>query len=209
MDIKVVIFEDNSGLREMLFQIINFAQGLACTGAYPNALDLDHKMKISQPDIVLMDIDMPGRTGIEAVRLLNEYFSSPPKVLMLTVYDDTDNIFEAIKAGAIGYLLKKTPREKIIESIREVNEGGAAMTPSIAMKVLGAFQQPKTNLYKLTDKENEVLRRLVAGDSYKLIGFNLQMSIGTVQTHITHIYEKLHVNSKGEAISLALRDKLI
>jgi DNA-binding NarL/FixJ family response regulator len=172
-------------------------------------MDVVESVKRDKPDVILMDIDMPGRTGIEAVRLIHQYLPKPPKIIMITVYEDTDSIFEALQAGAIGYLLKKTSKEKIIESIREIHQGGAVMTPSIALKVMTAFQQPKSNPYSLTEKETLVLKRLVEGDSYKLIAHHCQMSISTVQTHIVHIYQKLMVNSKGEAITKAFRDNLV
>ena len=170
-------------------------------------MDVVESVKTDKPDVILMDIDMPGRTGIEAVQLLHKNLEKMPKIVMLTVYEDMDSISEAVKAGAVGYLLKKTNKEKIIESIYEIYLDGAVMTPYIALKVMMAFQQPKPNSYNLTEKETIVLRRLVEGDSYKLIAHHCQMSIGTVQTHIVHIYQNLMVNSKGEAINKAFNAK--
>ncbi|GAB3926854.1 response regulator transcription factor [Larkinella terrae] len=202
--IRVSIFDDNDSLRETLSLVFDATDDLIVTGQYPNALDAVACVQRDQPDVVLMDIDMPGLTGIEAVRLIRQT-SYNPRILMLTVFDDTERIFAAIQAGAVGYLLKKTPSTKLIESIRDVMEGGAAMTPSIALKVMEAFRQPKPNTYALTEKEKEVLQRLVAGDSYKLIADHCRMSMGTVRTHIVNIYEKLHVNSKSEAVVKALK----
>lgn len=205
--IRVSIFDDNDSLRETLALVFDATDDLIVTGQYPNALTAVEEVLYNQPDVILMDIDMPGRTGIEAVKLIRQQ-TTRPKILMLTVFEDVERIFAAISAGAVGYLLKKTPADKIIEAIREVMSGGAAMTPSIALKVLEAFRQPKNNTFLLTDKETEVLKRLVEGDSYKLIAHNCNMSMGTVRTHIVNIYEKLHVNSKSEAVAKALKTGL-
>lgn len=204
--IRVSIFDDNDSLRETLALIFEATDDLIVTGQYPNALQAAEVVKSTQPDVILMDIDMPGRTGIEAVKLIREQ-TTRPKILMLTVFEDVERIFAAISAGAVGYLLKKTPADKIIDAIREVMSGGAAMTPSIALKVLEAFQQPRTD-FLLTDKEKDVLKRLVEGDSYKLIAHHCGISMGTVRTHIVNIYEKLHVNSKSEAVAKALKTGL-
>ncbi|GAB3940955.1 response regulator transcription factor [Spirosoma harenae] len=205
--IRVSIFDDNNSLRETLALIFDATDDLIVTGQYPNALQAAEVVKSTQPDVILMDIDMPGRTGIEAVKLIREQ-TTRPKILMLTVFEDVERIFAAISAGAVGYLLKKTPADKIMDAIREVMSGGAAMTPSIALKVLEAFQQPKASNFLLTDKEKEVLKRLVEGDSYKLIAHHCGISMGTVRTHIVNIYEKLHVNSKSEAVAKALKTGL-
>lgn len=210
MDIKVVIFEDNSGLREMLFQIINFAQGLACTGAYPNALDLDHKMKISQPDIVLMDIDMPGISGIEAVRIIKAKYPNV-KILMQTIFENNDKVYESLCAGASGYLLKNNLGEKIIEAIKELNAGGAPMSPPIAKKILLRFQEQNSIQLndddQLSQREKEILDLLTKGLSYKMIASKVFLSIDTIKFHIKNIYEKLHVHSKSEAIMKAMHSK--
>ena len=212
MDIKVVIFEDNSGLREMLFQIINFAQGLACTGAYPNALDLDHKMKISQPDIVLMDIDMPGISGIEAVRIIKEKYPNV-KILMQTIFENNDKVFESLCAGASGYLLKNNLGEKIIEAIKELNAGGAPMSPPIAKKILSRFQEQNSihtnDDDQLSLREKEILDLLTKGLSYKMIAAKVFLSVDTIKFHIKNIYEKLHVHTKSEAIMKALHGRMI
>ncbi|MBC8152709.1 MAG: response regulator transcription factor [Bacteroidetes bacterium] len=202
--IRVSIFDDNDSLRETLALVFDATDDLIVMGNYPHAMDAVEAVRRDQPDVILMDIDMPGRTGIEAVKLIRQQ-TSHPRILMLTVFEDVERIFAAISAGAVGYLLKKTPADKIIESMREVIAGGAAMTPSIALKVLEAFRQPAPNTFLLTDKEKEVLHRLVEGDSYKLIAHHCGMSMGTVRTHIVNIYEKLHVNSKSEAVSKALK----
>lgn len=210
--IRISIFDDNDSLRETLALVFDATDDLIVTGKYPNALTAVDEVLYNQPDVILMDIDMPGRTGIEAVKLIREQ-TTRPKILMLTVFEDVDRIFAAISAGAVGYLLKKTPADKIIDAIRDVMNGGAAMTPSIAFKVLEAFRQPtgsssRADTFMLTDKEKEVLQRLVEGDSYKLIAHHCTMSMGTVRTHIVNIYEKLHVNSKSEAVAKALKTGL-
>ena len=210
--IRISIFDDNDSLRETLALVFDASDDLIVTGQYPNALNAVEEVLYSQPDVVLMDIEMPGRTGIEAVQLVREH-TKVPKILMLTVFEDVDRIFAAISAGAVGYLLKKTPADKIMDAIREVMNGGAAMTPSIALKVMESFRPNRDGLpiapsFLLTDKEKEVLQRLVEGDSYKLIAWHCGISMGTVRTHIVNIYEKLHVNSKSEAVAKALKTGL-
>ncbi len=204
--IRVTIFDDNRSLRETLALVFDATDDLIVTGTYADALDAVRCVQRDQPDVILMDIDMPGRTGIEAVSLIRQQ-TTQPRILMLTVFEDVERIFAALSAGAVGYLLKKTPADKIIDAIRDVMAGGAAMTPSIALKVLAAFQAPVNagKQYALTDKEREVLHRLVEGDSYKLIAYHCQISMGTVRTHIVNIYDKLHVNSKSEAVAKALK----
>lgn len=208
--IRTAIFEDNDSFRGTLTWLLAAHGDMSVTGTYPDARQAVERVLSDSPDVVLMDIQMPGVSGIEAVRKIREACPDV-RILMLTSYEDTDKIFDAITAGAVGYILKKTPGEKIVEAIREVHAGGAAMTPSVALKVMASFQQakPRQNPYLLTEKEQEVLARLVAGDSYKLIAANLDISLGTVHKHILHIYQKLHVNSKGEAITKALRNGLV
>lgn len=205
--IRVSIYDDNNSLRETLALLIDATDDLLSKGLYDNAMRVVENVQADMPDVILMDIDMPGRTGIEAVKLVKQQ-TGKPKVLMLTVFEDTERIFAAIENGAVGYLLKKTPADEIIDAIRTVMNGGAAMTPSVALKVLATFQRPKTAMLELTDKEQAVLRRLVEGDSYKLIAYHCDISMGTVRTHICNIYEKLHVNSKSEAVVKALKTGL-
>lgn len=202
--IRLAIFEDNDSLRDTLALVFETADDLFVSGQYPNALLGINEVLTTQPDVILMDIDMPGLSGIEAVNRIRQQ-NGHAKILMLTVFEDVERIFAALSAGAVGYLLKKTPADKIMEAIRVVADGGAAMTPSIALKVLGAFQQPKPTDFRLTSREKDVLQRLVNGDSYKLIAHHCAMSLGTVRTHIVNIYEKLHVNSKAEAVAKALK----
>ncbi len=215
--IRISIFDDNDSLRQTLALLVDATDDLIVMGQYANALTVVEAVQHDQPDVILMDIDMPGRTGIEAVALIQQQAASAavavaPKILMLTVFEDTDRIFAAIRAGAVGYLLKKTPADKIMDAIREVSAGGAPMTPSIALKVLDSFRQaanaPRPDTFLLTPKEHDVLHRLVEGDSYKLIGHHCGIAMGTVRSHIVSIYTKLHVNSKSEAVSKALKTGL-
>lgn len=212
MAVKVVIFEDNDQLREMLFQMINISEGLSCTGAYPDAMDLDYKIRRSQPDIILMDIDMPGINGIEAVQIIKEKYPQV-KILMQTIFEDNDKVFDSICAGADGYLLKNSLSDLLIPSIKELNNGGAPMSPSIAKKVLNRFQEQNPYIQKddlkLSNREKEVLTCLMKGMSYKMIADACNISIDTVKFHIKKIYEKLHVNSKSEAVIKAMRDKIV
>ncbi len=205
--IRVSVYEDNQQLRETLGWIIESSDELLLVGSHENPSSVLSDLSVELPDVIIMDIEMPVMTGIEALRKIGANYKV--KVLMFTVFEDTDKIFEAIKAGAVGYLLKNTSHQKLIEGIKEASAGGAAMTPSIALKVLSSFKEPVQNPYNLTPKEIEVLRRLVEGDSYKLIAAHQNRSINTIEKHVRHIYEKLQVSSKGEAITKAYRDRLL
>jgi DNA-binding NarL/FixJ family response regulator len=207
--IRVAIYEDNKQLSETLGWVIEASDKMLLVGRHYDACNIISDLMIELPDVILMDIEMPQITGIQAVSAIQKVNSKYPKVIMLTVFEDSSRIFEAIKAGAVGYLIKNTSSEKILESIIEVQNGGAAMSPSIALKVLNLFHEPAKNPFELTSREVEVLYRLVEGDSYKLIAAFYQISINTVEKHILHIYQKLHVNSKGEAITKAIRNKLV
>ena len=168
-------------------------------------------MKEFEPDIVLMDIQMPECDGIEGVKKISEFFSNT-KVIMQTVFEDDDKIFDAIKFGASGYILKKAEPHKIIEAIEEVLQGGSAMTPSIATKVLGFFRSQSyhnQNKFGLSDREKEILNELVDGKSYKMVAEKLSISYHTVNSHIKKIYDKLQVHSVGEAISKAIHQKIV
>lgn len=212
MDIRVVIFEDNLLLRESLFQLINGTAGMICTGAFSNCDDLIFNIRRTNPDVVLMDIKMPGKTGIEGVLAIHDQFPDI-KVIMQTVVEDEDKIFASICNGASGYLLKNTPPATLLNAIMEVFHGGAPMTPVIAMKVLDKFRKqtvPASNEFNtLSNRENEILESLVDGMSYKMIAAARNISIDTVRFHIRNIYEKLHVNSKSEAVVKAMRGKTV
>lgn len=212
MEIHVALFEDSKALRDSLGQLINSADGMKCTGAFADADRLFHKMKLANPDVVMMDINMPGMSGIDAVRMIKEAFPEV-RVLMQTVFDDNDKIFAAICAGASGYVLKKTSPQKLIEAIRETYSGGAPMTSSVAVKVLEMFRLQarveNTEFIDLSEREKEILGLLVKGKSYKAIASDCFISIDTVSTHVRHIYEKLHVHSKSEAVAKAIFQRLV
>jgi DNA-binding NarL/FixJ family response regulator len=184
--------------------------GIKLLGAFENPLEVINHVKEYDPDLLLMDIDMPGMSGIEAVAKVRTIDRNIP-ILMLTVFDDNQHVFDAICAGASGYLLKKHISAKLFSAIDEVMEGGAPMSPSIARMVLQAMQQKKINdnPYQLTPKEKEVLTSLSKGNSYKMIGVEHAISIDTVRSHIKKIYEKLHVHSQTEAVSKAIHEKLV
>lgn len=204
-DIRVVIFEDNYMLRDGYFQLINGMPGFTCVGSYDNASDLIFKIKHSLPEVILMDIDMPGISGIEAVRLIKDDFPGV-FVIMQTVFEDDDKIFGAIQAGADGYILKRIAPAKILESIAEVYTGGAPMTPVIAGKTLKLFRTGIKPLLdkrqaQLNDRQTEILECIVNGFSYKLIAEKLFISVDTVRYHVKNIYEILQVHSRFELIS--------
>lgn len=208
--IGVALCEDNEDFRESLVQFIGETPGFTVVAAASNATQLLQQIQGDQPHIVLMDIDMPGMDGIRATRLVKQRFPDV-EVLILTVFEDDDKIFSSILAGASGYLLKKSPAQKIIHAIEEVMDGGGSMSGSVVKKVLNYFNEkaPVPNDYMLSEREKNILECLVAGDSYKMIGDHCNISIGTVCTHINNIYKKLHINSKSEAVAKALREKLI
>ena len=204
-DISVAIFEDNYLLRDGYYQLINGMPGFTCVGAYDNAFDLLFKINRSDPQVVLMDIDMPGINGIEAVVIIKKHFPAI-FIIMQTVFEDDDKIFSAIQAGANGYILKKIPPLKILEAISEVFNGGAPMTPVIAGKTLLLFRgglkvPPNKKQAQLNEKQTEILENIVNGMSYKLIAEKLFISIDTVRYHVKNIYEILQVHSRFELIS--------
>lgn len=211
--IKVVIFEDSYILRRSMAELINLSEGYECVGDYANCKNVIDVVSKTTPDVVLMDIDMPIINGIEGAKLIRQNFPSV-KILMLTVFEDDDKVFSAVCAGASGYLLKKSSPAQILEAIREVKEGGAPMTPLIASKVLTMFQNqnphtPESELVILSDREKEILKALVKGLSQKMIAAELFISANTVNFHVKNIYEKLHVHSVSEAVSKAIRNKII
>ncbi len=211
--IRVAVFEDNKHLRETFELLLNSTVGFTCSGAWPDCRNIITNLEVSQSDIVLMDIEMPGMNGIEATKLIKEHF---PKIniLIQTVFFEDEHIFNAICAGASGYILKSTTPDGYIEAIKDVQAGGSPMTPGIARRVIELFKdklQPSApaNDYNLTTQEKKVLQLLVSGKSYKMIATELFVSVDTVKTHIRNTYAKLHVHSGTEAVSLALRDKLV
>ncbi len=212
MDIRVAIFEDNLLLRESLYQLINGNPGLICVGAFANCEDILFNLKKTTPQVVLMDIKMPGKDGIEGLKIIKDHFPAM-MIIMQPVVEDDNKIFASICNVASGYLLKNTTPARLLQAIIEVNEGGAPMTPAIAEKVLQKFrrQSPASSgeLNDLSSREKEILECLVEGMSYKMIATSCKISIDTVRFHIRHIYEKLHVSSKSEAVARALRKNAV
>ncbi len=210
MKTDIVIYEDNVFLRNSISDLINASPELNLKGAFENCDQVSLHMETLRPEVVLMDIEMAGTNGLEGLRIIKKKYPHI-YVIMLTVFEDNDSIFDAICAGASGYLLKKTPHEKIPEAIRDVLEGGAPMTSSIARKVLNLF--PKTpsrneELNKLAPREQEVLQLLVTGHSYKMIAEKMGITIETVRSHIKRIYEKLQVHSATEAAAKAFPGRI-
>ncbi len=210
MDIRVSLFDDSASIRESLGELLSYTKGITLAGVHANAHRAVEAVVEERPQIVLMDIDMPGVSGIEAVALIRA--AAPDTlVIMLTVFEDAERVYASLEAGAMGYLLKSTPPAALIAAIREVHEGGAPMTPSIARKVLQHLHAPapSTALHGLNPREQEVLQCLVDGLSYKMVADRLGISINTVRSHIKHIYEKLHVRSNTEAVALTLQRRLL
>ena len=209
--LRLLIFEDNDDMRESLSIMFREIEGIVLTAAYPDALQVLEDVKANEPDIILMDIDLPKVNGMEAVWQVKKQFPDI-KILMLTVFDDNDFVFRSICAGASGYILKRTPPEKIVEAVFELASGGGSLTSSIARKVLDMFPRADPSHSEtdtLTSREREVLALLVKGHSYKMAAAELKITHETIRSHIKKIYQKLHVHSSGEAISIALRHRLI
>lgn len=212
MPVKIVIYEDNANLRESLKSLLSLTDAYEVAASFPDCSDIVNQVRSIKPGVLLMDIDMPGINGIEAVKKVRE-FDKDVQIIMLTVFDDNTHVFEAIYAGANGYLLKKYVSDKLLSAISEVLEGGAPMSPSIARMIIGNLHQPvqqvPENNYQLTAREKETLQLLSQGNSFKMIAAELGISIDTVRTHIKRIYDKLHVRSQIEAVSKAINEKLV
>jgi DNA-binding NarL/FixJ family response regulator len=207
MPIPVSIVEDNDKLRGTLVRVLNRAEGFRCVSQYANAEDALKDLPQARPDVVLMDINLPGMNGVECVRQLKQLIPQI-QVLMLTVYEDTENIFNALAAGAGGYLLKRTPSKELLEAIREMHRGGSPMTMHIARKVVQSFQQTAAaaqSTENLSPREQEVLDHLSHGFLYKEIAEKMDISYETVHTYVRRIYEKLQVRTRTEAVAKFLR----
>lgn len=210
--IRVTIFEDNTQLREALFSLIDSIEGFICGGAFSNCKRVLENIEETKPDVVLMDIEMPGINGIEAVKMIKEKYPQT-KILMETIFEEDDKVFQSVCNGAEGYILKNTAPEEILNAIREIHEGGAPMTPAIALKVMHMFRvnlsSTSGNAFNLSAREKEILKCLVEGMSYKMVADKCFISIETVRGHIKNIYEKLQVHSKSEAVVKAIKGKIV
>lgn len=208
MSAKITIFEDNDRLRESLAYLLKM-NNYEVTGDYNQCNDAANIVRVYKPDVVLMDIDMPGQSGIQGVALIK---GARPEtaVIMYTVFEDDEKLFQCLCAGANGYLLKKTPPAKLFDAIQEVLEGGAPMSPSIARKVLNTFKtKQEVNHYMLSPREIEVLQWLIKGYSIKVIASEMNLAFDTIRCHLKNIYQKLHVNCGKEAIAKALNERIV
>lgn len=210
MSYKLVIFEDNARLRQSLEMLLNDEVLFRVMGAYTDCRNAVQAIEDTGAELVVMDIDMPGITGLEGVEQIKAVYPDV-KVVMHTVFDDDTRIFDSLCKGADGYLLKNTPPLQLIQSLEEVMKGGAPMSPFVAQKVFQYFRQKQVvnDEYNLTPREKEVLELLVKGNSYKMIAHQCQVSIDTVKRHLQNIYHKLHVNCGTEAVAKAIKDKIV
>jgi len=209
--IKVAIIEDRREIREGLGMLISYTDGFECVGKYGSMEEAFARIKHNLPDVVLSDIGLPGMDGIEGIRILKENYPQLV-ILMLSVYEDDERIFDALCAGAVGYLLKKTPPAKLLESLREAMAGGAPMSPEVARRVITLFREvrpPEKVDYDLSPHEIRLLKLLVEGHSYKTAALELRVTVNTISFHLKNIYEKLQVHSKSEAVAKALQHRLI
>jgi DNA-binding NarL/FixJ family response regulator len=210
--IRTLIYDDNEDRLNALQALFSLYDTVECVGAFPDCSAVEEQITVLEPDIVLMDISMPGISGIEATRRIVQ-MRPGTRVVMQTLYDGDEMLFNSLQAGASGYLLKSSPVERIMQCIMDVHNGGSYMSPSVARKVMQFFSQggagDKLGEYQLTKREKEVLTLLVEGHSYKMISDKLEISYFTANAHIKKIYEKLHVNSMSEAVSVAIRQHLV
>jgi DNA-binding NarL/FixJ family response regulator len=211
--INVAIVEDNDTIRSGLAALINGTPGYSCVAQFIDCESFLGKLKSIQVDVVLMDIALPGMSGIEGVKKAIE-INKDLDILMLTIYEDSEKVFDALCAGACGYLVKKTPPSKLLEAIKEVHEGGSPMSSNIARQVITAFKEVKEidkekNEYFLSTREKEVLNLLAEGNNYQQIADQIFISVDTVRHHIKNIYKKLHVHTQSEAVAKAIRRKII
>jgi DNA-binding NarL/FixJ family response regulator len=211
-NIKVIVFEDNNHLRESLYFLISSSNGFECGGAFPDTRQAVPLVQKLQPDVIVMDIEMPGMNGIDTTRLIKKEFPDA-RILILTVFEDQDKIFGSLCAGGSGYLLKNSTPEQILQAVIDVFKGGAPLSAAVAKLVVQffTFNMPAdaTTDYQLTSKEKELLQQLVDGRSYKMIADVMSISFQTVKTHMKNIYKKLHVNSSTEAVAKAIKQKLV
>jgi DNA-binding NarL/FixJ family response regulator len=210
-EIEVAIVEDRRDIRDSLALLIGGTEGFKCTGAYRSMEEALAKLKFHQPHLVLCDIGLPGMSGIEGIAILKDLYPEL-LILMLTIYDDDERIFDAICAGACGYLLKKTPPVRLLESLKEAVTGGAPMSPEVARRVMALFREirpPERADYELTPHETRLLKLLVDGHNYKTAALELNVTVHTVSFHLRSIYAKLQVHTKSEAVAKALQNRLV
>jgi DNA-binding NarL/FixJ family response regulator len=210
MATRIAIFEDNARLRESLTVLLSGVDGYTVCGDYENCAEAERVIREHQPDVVIMDIDMPGVDGIEGLRIIKEQ-RPETYIIMHTVLEDDDRLFQCLCGGANGYILKNSSFVHLLNAIENVLNGGAPLSPVIAKKVLHFFHpaSPGRLQYHLSEREKEVLKYLVKGYSYKMIAGHCHISLDTVRGHIRNIYSKLHVNCGREAVSKALRDNIL
>jgi DNA-binding NarL/FixJ family response regulator len=212
MKAGVLIYEDNSQLRGSIEKLITFSKDLLLVGSFPNVTDVEKQVKEFAPDVILMDIDMPGGiNGIEAVRKIR-IFNAAVQIIMLTVFDDNRTVLDAIASGASGYLLKKNISEKLYDAINEVLTGGAPMSPNVARMVIASMQKKPVsdgNKYQLTTREKEILTALSEGTSYKKMAAQYFISLDTVRSHIKNIYNKMQVHNQLEAVARARNEGIV
>ncbi len=204
--IKVSIVEDDNLIREALKQMLNEAVDFECTGSYSDCESAIRDLNKNKPDVILMDIELPAMSGIEGVKIIKERYVKID-IIMLTVHEDLSLVFKALTAGACGYLDKSASEQKILDSVKEIYDGGAPMSYKIAKLVVSSFQKKPDSI--LTEREQDVLNLLCNGDAYKEIAYKLFISVGTVRHHIKNIYYKLHVHSKSEAVAKALKERIV
>ncbi len=210
--INVVITEDNEVFRNGMEILINATEGMKCVGSYGSCEDLLTELPNMEADIFLQDIELPGMSGIECVPQIRK-ISSDGVVLMLTVFENDNNIFDALKAGAVGYMLKKVPPAELIKAVKNAYNGGSPMSSSVARKVVSFFSSKRSSNKKidriLTEREVEIITSLSSGNSYKMIADDLDISIDTVRSHIRKIYKKLQVHNQSEAVAKAIRTGIV
>jgi DNA-binding NarL/FixJ family response regulator len=210
-DIRVMLIEDQRDVREGLAVLINGSPGFRCVGAFRTMEEALRVMGNELPDVVLTDIGLPGMSGVEGTKVVKERHPDLP-VVALTVYDDDEDVFDALCAGASGYLLKNTPPARLLESLSEVASGGAPMSPEVARRVINLFREfrpPERASHRLTPQETGLLKLIIDGHSYKTAAVELGISVSTISFHLQNIYNKLQVHSKSEAVAKALRNKIV
>ncbi len=208
---KVLIFEDNRHLRDSLYFLVNASAGFNCAEAFGDARSVMLHVGRHLPDVVIMDIELPGTSGIEATRMIREKYPAI-KILILTVFEDSEKIFQSLCAGGSGYLLKTATPEQILQALQDIEAGGTPLSPTVARIMVHFFNAnyaERREDYHLTPKEIEVLHALVDGQSYKMIAGTMATTLETTKTHIKNIYRKLHVSSSPEAVALAIRQRLV